>query len=198
MATRALRWEHYVPARRIIRKLKGGSQPLLIEAFDGYHYVVKFLNNPQGRNVLFNEAMGTELYKACGLGVRPWKVVQVSNELLDQSLNCWIDTGNARVRPSSYFAFGSRCIDQTEGDLHDIVAGKYQKVVNRDDFWMSWLIDSCAGHADNRQALFLESQDGFLYAFFIDHGHLFGGPNGVGRQDSSTNCYFDLRTPIYL
>jgi ribosomal protein L29 len=37
------------------------------------------------------------------------------------------------------------------------------------------------GHTDIRQALFLKLRSGRFQAFFIDHGHLFGGPDGLLR-----------------
>ena len=42
-------------ARRMLRKMRGGSQAQLLEAADGHHYVVKFQNNPQHRRILINE-----------------------------------------------------------------------------------------------------------------------------------------------
>jgi len=47
---------------QFIRKVRGGSQAILAKASDGRMYVVKFRNNHQGPNQLFNECMGTELY----------------------------------------------------------------------------------------------------------------------------------------
>jgi hypothetical protein len=45
-----------VDACRLIRKMRGGAQAHLIQAADGHHYVVKFLNNPQHRRILVNES----------------------------------------------------------------------------------------------------------------------------------------------
>ena len=50
-------------------------QPILAQASDGHQYVIKFENNLQGRSLLFNEAIGSELYGACQLPVSPWKPV---------------------------------------------------------------------------------------------------------------------------
>ena len=49
-----------IAVTRHIQKLRGGSQPILAEASDGRLYVVKFANNPQGANLLFNESMGRD------------------------------------------------------------------------------------------------------------------------------------------
>jgi hypothetical protein len=194
MATRPVRWELLAPACRIVRKLRGGSQPLLIQALDGFYYVVKFLNNPQGVNVLFNEVAGTELYRACGLSVRPWKFIMVGDDLLDRATDHWIETRNGRNRPSTKsLAFGSRVVAGSEGTLNEIIAGRYGRLVNRDEFWMAWLIDSCAGHSDGRQALFAELEDRSIKAFFIDFGHLFSGPDGEALKTTPARSYFDFR-----
>jgi hypothetical protein len=58
---------------------------------------------------------------------------------------------------------------------------------------MAWLLDICAEHADNRQALFLESPQGGTTAFFVDHGHQFGGPHGEKRLHFLTSRYLDPR-----
>jgi hypothetical protein len=60
-----------VPARisalQHLRKLRGGSQPHLIQASDGASYVTKFQNNPQHIRVLANEMFATRLGLALGL-----------------------------------------------------------------------------------------------------------------------------------
>jgi hypothetical protein len=53
-----------------------------VEASDGHLYVVKFINNPQGLNVLFNEAVGTELYSIAGLSVPAWRPLLVTGDFV--------------------------------------------------------------------------------------------------------------------
>jgi hypothetical protein len=67
----------------------------------------------------------------------------------------------------------------------------FQRVRNRNSFWLAWLIDICAKHADNRQAIFEQGADGWLDAHFIDHGHLFGGPNGDVTKKFQASRYLD-------
>ena len=57
----------YASAVRFIRKMRGGSQPILVEASDRNLYVVKSQDNLQGRNVLFNEVVGSEMFRQVGL-----------------------------------------------------------------------------------------------------------------------------------
>lgn len=177
-----------------IRKLRGGSQPILAEASDGQCYVVKFTNNLQGLNLPFNESMGTELYRACGLPIAPWKPLLVSDDFLDQNPACWMQTPEGTLRPNSGMCFGSRFLGGEGIRLYEILPGNlFKRVQNLKDFWLTWLVDICAGHSDNRQSLFRESCSGELNAVFIDHGHMFGGPNGNQKPHSRASRYLDAR-----
>jgi hypothetical protein len=78
--------------------------------------------------------------------------------------------------------------------LLEILPGtSYKRVRNHENFWLAWLIDICAEHVDNRQAIFLDDGTGWLDAFFVDMGHLFGGPNGVHRKHFRASRYLDPR-----
>lgn len=57
----------------------------------------------------------------------------------------------------------------------------FSRISNRMGFWLAWLIGVCGNQVDNRQAIFAEDASCRLNAFFIDHGHLFGGPHGLHR-----------------
>jgi hypothetical protein len=177
-----------------IRNLRGGSQSILALASDGLYYVVKFQENPQGANLLFNECIGTELYRACGLPVPSWKPLSVSDSFLDQNKSCWMQTPEGPIRPSSGLCFGSQFLGADGVAVLEILPGNsFKRVINPGSFWLAWLVDICAMHADNRQALFLQSGDGWLEVFFVDHGHLFGGPKGQQRPNFLVSRYLDPR-----
>ena len=179
---------------RYIRNLHGGSQPILAQASDGLLYVVKFTNNLQGANLPFNESIGTELYHACGLAVPILKPLLVTNAFIDQNPNCWMQTPEGRLRPDPGFCFGSRFLGGDGIRLLEILPGtSFKRVRNYKSFWLAWLIDICAGHTDNRQAIFLEDGAGRLDASFVDQGHLFGGPKGERRRHFLASRYLDLR-----
>lgn len=176
------------------RKLRGGSQAILAQASDGLLYVVKFINNMQGPNLLFNESAGSELYRSCGLAVPSWKPLLLTDSFLDQNSNCWMETQEGRLRPTSGLCFGSRFLGEDVIRPLEVLPGtSMHRVRNREDFWLAWLIDICACHVDNRQAIFLEDGAGWLDAFFVDHGHLFGGPNGDLRRHFVGSRYLDPR-----
>ncbi len=176
------------------RNLRGGSQPILAQASDGLLYVVKFTNNLQGANLPFNESIGNELYHACGLPVPAWKPLLVTDAFLDQYPDCWMQTAEGHLRPASGLCFGSLYLGGDGVRLLEILPGtSFKRVCNREDFWLAWLIDICAQHSDNRQALFQENADGRLQAFFVDHGHLFGGPKGEQKPNFQASRYLDPR-----
>ena len=186
--------KNFAVVTRYIRTLHGGSQPILAQASDGRLYVVKFTNNLQGANLPFNESVGTELYRACGLPVPSWKPLLVTDSFIDQYPDCWMQTPGGRLRPDPGLCFGSRFLGGDGIRLLEILPGtSFKRVHNRKSFWLAWLIDICAGHADNRQAIFLEDGAGSLDAYFVDQGHLFGGPKGELRRHFLASRYLDPR-----
>jgi hypothetical protein len=179
---------------RYIRNLRGGSQPILAEASDGLVYVVKFTNNPQGPNLAFNESAGSELFRACRVAVPSWKALVVTDLFLEKNPSCWIQTPTGRLRPDSGLCFGSLFLGGNGKRILEILPGSsFQRVRNRPSFWLAWLIDICAEHADARQALFVEDIEGWLDAHFVDHGHLFGGPRTVLKKNFIASRYLDPR-----
>jgi len=177
-----------------IRNLRGGTQPILAQASDGLLYVVKFTKNLQGSNLPFNESIGTEIYRACGLAVPSWKPLLVTNAFIDQNPDCWMQTPEGKLQPESGLCFGSRFLGGDGIRLLEILPGtSIKRIRNLEGFWLAWLIDICAHHADTRQAIFQEDANGGLNAFFVDHGHLFGGPKGDQHPHFLASRYLDPR-----
>jgi hypothetical protein len=177
-----------------IRNLRGGSQPVLAKASDGHTYVVKFANNLQGPNVLFNESAGSELYRAFGLPVPEWRPVTGSEDFLDKNPNCWMQTPEGRLRPASGLCFGSRFLGEKGNRLLEILPRtSFERVNITASFWLAWLIDVCAEHVDHRQALFAEDANGRLHAYFADFGHSFGGTKADLKKNFRASRYLDSR-----
>ncbi|MCU1248987.1 MAG: hypothetical protein JWQ49_2016, partial [Edaphobacter sp.] len=59
----------FLSANKYIRKMKGGSQSILVQCDDNRFYVVKMAGNPQGSNILANEFLGSVIARAVGLPV---------------------------------------------------------------------------------------------------------------------------------
>jgi hypothetical protein len=177
-----------------IRRLRGGSQPILVRASDGFFYVVKFLNNLQGPNLLFNEAVGNELFSGVGLPVAEWRTVRISEEFLDRYPECWMETEYGLRKPRAGLCFGSRFLSLRNTPIFEILPGtSFNRIRNRRDFWTAWVLDALCRHADNRQAVFIERNSRSISAFFVDHGHLFGGASGTASPSFVVSRYLDSR-----
>jgi hypothetical protein len=186
--------QEFAQATQHVGALRGASQPFLAQANDGLLYVVKFANNPQGPNVPFNEGAGSELYRACGLPVPSWKPILVTASFIDRNPGCWIQTPEGAIRPDHGLCFGSRYLGGNSARLLEILPGtSFSRIDDRRNFWLAWMIDICANHSDSRQAIFVEDGNGRLTTFFLDHGHLFGGPHGQDRLNFRASRYLDGR-----
>ena len=118
----------------------------------------------------------------------------VSDSFLDMNPDCWMQTEEGRLRPASGLCFGSRFLGENGKRLFEILPGSmFKRVRNQTSFWLAWLIDVCAEHVDNRQAIFVEDAEGWLDAHFIDHGHLFGGPKADLKRNFGASRYLDQR-----
>lgn len=181
-------------AVRFVCKLRGGSQPVLVETSDGVLAVLKFRNNPQGPNVLFNECAGQELYRACGLKIAPWFPVLVTEEFLDRNPGAWMSTSEGLKRPESGLCYGSRFLGFPDARLLEVLPGScLSRISNRADFWLAWLVDVCAMHTDARQALYIQDENGQLLTHFVDMGNMFGGPCGLDQPHLLASRYLDSR-----
>jgi len=179
---------------RFLGKLRGVSQPILAETSDGRVMVVKFGANLHGPNLLFNEAMGSELYAAAGLAVPGWAPAVVGKKFLDDHPACWPLVRSRPLRPEPGVVFASNYIYAGAERVMQILPGSSLSRVERsEDFWLAWLIDVCAQHTDHRQALFVEQHDRRLRAVFIDHGQMFGGPAGDHEPRFRASRFLDSR-----
>lgn len=182
-----LLWENVMQGRdrvvltRFVRGMgRGGSQSILCEASDGLKYVVKFADNPQGQNVLFNEVLGSELYSSANLPGPVCRPLVVTEQFIEQNPGCWFRTVDENLPPKPGLCLGSAFLGGPCIKLYEILpSNRYQKIRNVVDFWVAWSLDVCAKHADIRQAIFIEGIDKMsYYAVFFDHGHMFCGANG--------------------
>jgi hypothetical protein len=166
-------------ANQYIRKMKGGSQSILARANDGRHYVVKLTDNPIGPNLLANEYMGSLVAKAVGLPVAEARGICLSDSFIDSHPDLWFELPSGVRRPRKGMHFGSLFVGQTSGPdrpTEYISPSRVSMITNREVFLGMYLLDVWANHQDNRQAIFRRSSTNTLEACFIDHGHMFGGP----------------------
>jgi hypothetical protein len=177
-----------------IRRLRGGSRAALVRASDGLLYILKSSISAQGPNLPFNECVGTEIYRACGLLAPPWRKLLVTDSFIEHNRGFWADGGDGANRPIPGLWFGSFVVGQGLTKFQEILDGRsYKRIRDRNSFWLAWLIDICAEHDDHRQCVFKQTAAGEFDAFFIDHGSLFGGGFGDQEPKPVKSRYLDAR-----
>lgn len=190
----ALRGKKYQQAALFICKLRGGSQPILVEGTNGLLYVLKFSDNLQGPQVLFNEVAGAELFRAFRLPVAQWEPLLITGSFLDANPECWPLIGPEPCRPQPGLCFASRFLGTPGRPLLEVLPGSsLSRIRNRTSFWLAWLLDVCCDHTDNRQAIFSQDSEGWLHASFIDSGHLLRGAHGDRKPNIWSSRYLDPR-----
>jgi len=185
-------------ANKYIRKMRGGSQSVLVRANDGNHYFVKMTDNPVGSNLLANEYMGGLLAKAVGLPVAESKGIFFSDSFIDSHPDLWFDLPSGMRRPNKGVHVGSLLLGQPSGAKRPteyISPSRIDRITNREAFLGMYLFDVWANHQDNRQAILRRLDDNTQKVFFIDHGHLFGGPRW--NFDDNSVAALHLETAVY-
>lgn len=169
-------------ANKYIRKMRGGSQSILVQANDGRYYIVKMMGNPQGVNTLANEYMGTLMAQSAGLPVANHKAIYLSDSFIDSDQGLWFELPTGRRRPNKGVHYASLLVGQpsgTERVSEYISPSRIGLITNRESFLGMYILDVWANHVDNRQAVLRRrsSMDNSQEVIFIDHGYMFGGPN---------------------
>jgi hypothetical protein len=186
-------------ANKYIRKMKGGSQSILVQGNDGKYYVVKMAGNPQGANILANELLGSLIAKSVGLPVSKGKGIHLSDSFIDGHPDLWFELPSGRRRPDKGIHFGSLFVGQPSGQKRPseyISPSRISTITNRDSFLGMYLLDVWANHQDSRQAILLrKSNDCTQKAYFIDHGHMFGGPEWNFQERPGSALH--LETTVY-
>jgi len=77
---------------------------------DGYHYVVKFQNNPQHTRILVNDWLGTRLAEMIGLPAPVANVVDAHPWLIEHSPELRIDLCGRNTMTTPGRSFGSRYV----------------------------------------------------------------------------------------
>ena len=199
-------------AVQAIRRMRGGAQSQLMLGADGYLWVVKFRNNPQGERVLANEFLATRIAEAVGLTVPKTEVVEVSEWLVRNSPELAIDLGRGeRQRCEAGLQFGSRFVGgAVSGSGTGMGAGGYRpgqvvdylpeaqlgELRNLREFAGMLAVDKLCGNCNGRQAVFERgARDRKYRATFIDQGFCFNAgewtfPDAALRGVYPRNCVY--------
>src|SRR5579872_3567986 len=160
-----------------VRPLHGGSRPHLLRADDDQFYVVKFLNNPQGRRVLVNEYVATRLAARIGLPVPDIALIHVSESLIRCSPALRMPFGDLELMCSAGVQFGSRlCGGPPQSILFDLLPTPARSLLqNPEAIVGAYGFDKWVGNIDRRQFVFVRTRGGRgIRAFLIDQGLCFG------------------------
>lgn len=168
-----------VTALQHIRRMRGGAQSHLMRCSDGYFYVVKFQNNPQGVRVLANEMFAGRLAEFVGLPVPPTEIVEVDDWLIDHSPELHIQLARSNLKCSAGLHCGSRyAVNPLTGDVCDYLPAEllHSHVRNLETFVGMLVLDKWTGNADGRQVAYWRKKRERRYtAAFIDQGYCFNG-----------------------
>jgi hypothetical protein len=168
--------------------MRGGSQSHLVEADDGHHYVVKFLNNPQHRRILVNELVSAVFLEYLGIASPPASIIRVTDDFLRKNLDVHLTVGTRRVEVETGWHFGSRYPGHPDRTpvYEYLPDALLPSVVNLEEFRAILVFDKWTGNADGRQSVFYRAmvrdaytpgrRPGFVTSM-IDHGFAFNGPN---------------------
>jgi hypothetical protein len=168
--------------------MRGSAQSHLLECDDGFSYVVKFSNNPQGgRRILDNELISSLLMRRLGIHTPAIAVVNLDHDFIQANPEVFLSHGsNQTVMPETGPHFGSLHVSgPVSATVFDFLPSAIlPEVVNRGDFLGALVFDKWVSNADGRQAVFYRAQihtetPGYpsvgWVAQFIDNGLAFQG-----------------------
>jgi hypothetical protein len=152
---------------------------------DGYNYVVKVQNNPQGNRTLANDLLGTLLAGYMGLPVPDPAIVEVTEDLIPGKRDRMLRYGpGANLGPPGK-CFGSKYLTpRMPGSLrpNSVVPGDLNrayllKLGNLQDFAGMLVFDKWVCNTDPRQVVFVRNEDNHDRVVMIDFGYCFHGRN---------------------
>jgi hypothetical protein len=175
-----------------VRRMRGESRADLMRSANGRHYVVKRLNNPQGRRILVNEYVSNVVLKLLRIDTPPIAAVTISTPELNGA---------------SEMHFGSQHPGSPDSlAIYDFLPDTLlANLANRRDFCGALVFDKWLANADGRQCIFFQSQlDRAPYcgeqgvgwvAQMIDNGLVFGGDRWAFSDSPVQGIY--CRTIVY-
>ena len=168
-----------------IRPMNGGSKAHMCTCSDGYNYIVKFQNNPQGNRTLANDLLGTLLARYMGLPVPDPAIVEVTEDLTPGKRDRMLryDPG-ANLGPPGK-CFGSKYLTPRMPGSHrpssvvpgDLNRAYLSKLRNLEDFAGMLVFDKWACNTDHRQVIFVRDEGGRDSVVMIDFGYCFHAHN---------------------
>jgi hypothetical protein len=190
MATLAL------PIHSIERRMRGGTQALLVRDRTGQAYIAKCAGNPQGTRTLINEWVVSRLLNHLRLSTPGVNALNIERGIPgDHLLEFQMGNRNVPIAPGIHL--GSPCpVDPDRKAIFDFLPRRLlHKVVNLPDLLMAFVFDKWVNQVDTRQAVFIrersKSADVNFRAYLIDHGLSFGGSRWEICDGALNGLYHD-------
>jgi hypothetical protein len=180
----------------IARRMRGGSQALLVRDRAGNAYVAKCIGNPQGTRTLINEWIVGRLLQYLRVSTPGMHLLRIENEVPGGEL-LEFDMGNRKVPIAPGLHLGSRCpVDPDRKAIFDFLPKRLlRNVINLPDFFLSFTFDRWVNQIDSRQVIFIRERcatPGVTFrAYFIDHGLSFGGSRWTISENGLTGLFHD-------
>jgi hypothetical protein len=165
-----------------VRRMRGGTQAHLMRCSDGFYYVVKFQNNPQGTRILANEMLGAALAARLGLPTPEIAIVDVRSCLIEYTEDLVVQRGSGRRPCTAGLCFGSRYAADTCLSDPRVLRWAYDflplermsHVTNLVDFAGMLVFDKWTCNTDGRQVVFVHGAAPETYnVVMIDNGFCF-------------------------
>jgi hypothetical protein len=185
-----------VEIKRIIRRVRGGSQARIVEGQDGRFYVAKFAANPQGNRTLVNEWITQSMMSYLSISTPPLRILRLPENLRTEALS--FDIGDRKIPVEGEWHLGSLCpVNPQTKVIFDFLPRRLlEKVSNLNDFAKVFVVDRWLYQLDQRQAVFVRERGSSagqikLRAHFIDNGMAFAGSAWELREAAGQGLYMD-------
>jgi hypothetical protein len=131
--------------------------------------------------------------RGLGFTVPDWHPITIDLKTLPLFDELAMESTNGRVYPAIGVHFGSRYVGGSGRAPMDYLPESYRhKIVKAEQFAGVSLFDYWVDHRDRRQCVYRRVREtGGYEAFFIDNGHLFGGP----KWDRTRTLHLPVRLP---
>jgi hypothetical protein len=152
--------------------------------------------SPQGENVLANELLGSHLLRGFGIASPNTNLIAVTAR---QCSSFAFELQSEKRLPLPGIHFGSEFLSNSEHRIFEWLSeNSERRVVNQFDYWGIYVFDIWANHQDQRQCIYRQNrQDGRTEVFFVDNGHLFGGPDWKGFAEKCRSLFLP-RFPLVI
>jgi hypothetical protein len=190
--------ESLLTVTSVVRAQRGGSQSRLVTCNDGKLYVLKMHPNPQGPNVLANEALGSILLRGLGFLAPRWRQVTINLKTLRLFPDLAMCTKDGLTTfPACGLHFGSEYLGGPQYRLFDFMPKSRSHTLRSSSQLLPiYLFDIWASQQDERQCIYQRTWNATLYdTFFIDNGHLFGGPMWREAADQARTTHLNSIQP---